>query len=279
MTEANSNIILATWDFTEKAEFALKHAVNSAKALHYEIGLFHIVKKDSEIPAAEEKLIREIDAKYSDLGCTVKPVVHAGNIFTTITDIANDMGAHMIYMGTHGIKGMQKLMGSWALKVIANTKMPFVVVQAPPKNNDLKNIIIPVNFRKENKECVNWALYYSRNFGTKFHILTAKHTDTNFIKGIESNIFFIRKFFNARDIDYDMIEMPNKTEFFKEVTQYGSENNIDAIMVMTTKDIGFADYVLGAQEQYIIANEHEIPVICINPRPPKIGGSFNTAGG
>ena len=53
----------------------------------------------------------------------------------------------------------------------------------------------------------------------------------------------------------------------------------DAILLMTTRDIGFTDYVLGPQEQYIIANNERIPVICINPRPAKIGGGFSASGG
>ncbi|NJK85048.1 MAG: hypothetical protein HC906_02810 [Bacteroidales bacterium] len=48
---------------------------------------------------------------------------------------------------------------------------------------------------------------------------------------------------------------------------------------MTTRDINLADYVLGAQEQHIIANHEGIPVICINPKPAKIGGGFSTTGG
>ena len=35
---------------------------------------------------------------------------------------------------------------------------------------------------------------------------------------------------------------------------------------MTTKNIRFQDYVLGASEQQIIANEAKIPVMCVNPR-------------
>ena len=33
------------------------------------------------------------------------------------------------------------------------------------------------------------------------------------------------------------------------------------------------------QEQYIIANGEQIPVICINPKPAKLGGGFSASGG
>jgi hypothetical protein len=35
---------------------------------------------------------------------------------------------------------------------------------------------------------------------------------------------------------------------------------------MTTKNITVADYVIGASEQYIIANSSKIPVCCVNPK-------------
>ncbi|MCG8697143.1 MAG: universal stress protein [Bacteroidales bacterium] len=274
-----SNIILVTWDFTEKSEYALSQAIEASKTLQSKIGLLHIVKKETEVPQAEEKLRQEIAGKLSHLKDILEVFVITGNIFSTISEKANEIGAELVFMGTHGIKGMQKLMGSWALKVIAHTKMPFIVVQEPFKKNIFENIVLPVNFRKENKECINWATFFSKNFGSKFHVLTAKHTDPNFVKGIESNKFFIKKYFSSRGIDFEMVEMPGKNEFFKEVITYTTDQKFDSIMVMTTRDIGFADYVLGAQEQYIIANEHQIPVICINPKPPKFGGSFSTAGG
>jgi hypothetical protein len=47
---------------------------------------------------------------------------------------------------------------------------------------------------------------------------------------------------------------------------FAQKINADLILIVTTKNITFADYVLGASEQYIIANSSKIPVCCINPR-------------
>ncbi len=40
----------------------------------------------------------------------------------------------------------------------------------------------------------------------------------------------------------------------------------DLILIVTTKSITFADYMVGAPEQYIIANSSRIPVCCVNPK-------------
>jgi nucleotide-binding universal stress UspA family protein len=277
--EQEKNIVLVTWDFTEKSEYAIEHAILAAKRLNAEIGLVHIVKKDSEIKAAEERIDAIISSKYGHITPRPIPIVKDGNIFTTITDLANDMGARMIFMGTHGIKGMQKFLGSWALKVIAHTKMPFVVVQDKPVRDQYRDIVVPLTFRNENKESTNWVNLFAKYFGSHFHFIRAKHTDPNFIKGIESNIFFLKKYFASKGIPFYLESATGDTDFVVEVIEYATKKKADAIMLMITKDIGFADYVLGAHEQYIIANEGKIPVICINPKPPKIGGSFSASGG
>ncbi|NMB71290.1 MAG: universal stress protein, partial [Bacteroidales bacterium] len=64
-------------------------------------------------------------------------------------------------MGTHGIKGMQKFLGSWALKVIVKAKVPFIVVQAPPASDAYKNVVFPINYRKESKEKIRWSSFLS----------------------------------------------------------------------------------------------------------------------
>lgn len=274
-----SDLILVTWDFTEKSVFALEHAVNLAKHIKHDIAIIHIVKRDSEIEGTTKRISGEIMEKFDNTGVQPKVIVRSGNIFSTIAEIAEEIKARMVVMGTHGIKGMQKLLGSWALKVIAGSKSPFIVVQDHPKNETLREIVLPINYRRENKESITWANFFARAFNARFHIFYAKNTDSNFVKGVESNLLFINKYFSQKNIKYEVKSASGTAEFQDEVIQYAKEIAADAIMVITTRDIGFADYVLGAQEQYIIANVEKIPVICVNPRPAKLGGGFSASGG
>ena len=277
--EQYTNLILVTWDFTEKSVVALEHAINIASVINHDIAIIHIVKKESEIKETENKISDAIKEKFENVNVKAKIIVREGNIFTTINELAAEIRARMTIMGTHGMKGMQKVLGSWALKVIAGSKSPFIVVQDSPQTETLKNVVIPISFRRENKECVNWANYFSSRFRTKFYLFKAKNTDPNYIKGVDSNIYFINKFFNSKNIRFEVESATAGEDFAKETVAYAKSINADAILIMTTRDIKFTDYVLGAQEQYIIANAEKIPVICINPRPMKIGGSFSTSGG
>ncbi len=276
--EQEKNIILVTWDFTEKSEFAFEHALLAAKRLNQKVGLVHIVKKESEIEPTKERIREIISEKYPQITSKPELLVRAGNIFSTITEIANDLEAVLIFMGTHGIKGSQKFFGSWALKVIANTRTPFVVVQDKPHNKAYNDILFPINFKKENKESASWLHFFSKYFGATIEFLTSKHKDPNFIKGVESNILFLDKFLSMRGVSFKATKAKGEVDFPVEAIQHAVETKKDALVVVVTKGIGMADYMLGAQEQYIIANEAKLPVICINPKPPKPAGGFSASG-
>ncbi|WP_199221615.1 universal stress protein, partial [Desulfonatronum sp. SC1] len=113
---------------------AVAHAVNLSKRLDTGITLLHIAKKDTEINELEQQLTAE--AQKINETYNVKPacLVKEGSIFKTINQVAHEVEATLIVMGTHGMKGLQKLTGSWALKVIVGSKIPFLVVQEPPKS-------------------------------------------------------------------------------------------------------------------------------------------------
>jgi nucleotide-binding universal stress UspA family protein len=277
--EQEKNLIMVTWDFTEKSMFALEHAVQMNLKLKGEIAVVHIVKKDAEIQDAIKRMAKEIKPKFDDPSLNLNFIARTGTIFHTIGELAAELNALLVVMGTHGIVGMQKLLGSWALKVIASSKSPFIVVQDSPRADVMSNVVIPVYYKKETKECITWAHFFSRKFGTKFHLFRAKYTDSNFRKGLDSNMFFLTKYFNNKMVRFESRTSSGESDFGKETLVYSKEVIDDAIMLMTTRDIGFADYVLGPQEQYIIANNEKLPVICINPRPAKIGGGFSASGG
>ncbi len=54
--------------------------------------------------------------------------------------------------------------------------------------------------------------------------------------------------------------------FAQQTIDFAQKINADLILIVTTKNITFADYMVGASEQYIIANSSKIPVCCVNPK-------------
>lgn len=266
--EENKKLIVVPWDFTPVAEHALAHAVKISRMVGNDICLLHIV--DTSIKAAEEadkkkklqKTIEESSAKYNSV---ITWHISKGSIFTAIADFANDKEASLVVMGTHGMKGMQKLTGSWALKVIVKSKIPFIVVQDPPADQErYHNIVFPIDFRAENKEKLKMAIFMGKYFDSKVHLLVATTTDPSLAKKTKINLNFGVKYLIQNNIEYEIHEVV-KGDFARQTLDFALKINADLIVIVTTKNITFADYVVGASEQYLIANSSKIPVCCVNP--------------
>jgi nucleotide-binding universal stress UspA family protein len=267
--EEHKKLIVVPWDFTSIAEHALAHAAKVSRMVGNEICLLHVVdpkithKEESETTARLNSKAEELGEKYN---MHIATHIIKGSIFRAIADFANDKEASLVVMGTHGIKGMQKLTGSWALKVIVKSKVPFIVVQDPPVTLDrYHNIVFPVDFRNENKEKMKMAIFMGKYFDSKVHILKTLATDRILSKKTNVNLNFAIKYLIQNNIEYEIHEMP-KGDLAQQTIDFAMKTNADLILIVTTKNITFADYVIGASEQYIIANSSKIPVCCVNPK-------------
>jgi len=275
--EEHQKLIVVPWDFTQVADNALAHAVKISRQVGNEICLLHIVDKSIKPKEEGQKKImlkhvaEENGKKYN---MHILSEVVRGSIFTSIADFVNQKGVEdenkkevsLVLMGTHGMKGMQKLTGSWALKVIVKSTVPFIVVQDPPSDQErYHNIVFPVDFRKENKEKTKMAIYMGKYFDSKVHMIVTTTTDASLMKKTKINLNFAIKYFIQNNIEYQIHEVP-KGNFAQQTIDFALKINADLILIVTTKNITFADYMVGASEQFIIANSSKIPVCCINPK-------------
>ncbi len=149
--ENENNLILVTWDFTNISQCALEHAVRISRSIKKDIALFHVVPPkttDKEIEGRKDRMNLVCEETERRFGLRPHIIVQEGTIFSTISKYASDNNAALVVMGTHGMKGSQRLFGSWALKVIVGSSAPFIVVQDKPKTHEkYSNIVFPIDFK------------------------------------------------------------------------------------------------------------------------------------
>ncbi len=264
--ETKKNKILVPYDFTEVADNAVKHAVRFCAILKADLCLLHIVKKDSLIAEQETKLAEAGKKISKEHGIEPITLVRDGTIFKTINQAVADTDSSFVVMGTHGMKGLQKLTGSWALKVIVGSKIPYLVIQAPPNYEDTLKIVYSVDYKTENKEKLKWVEFLSKVFKVKTYLFTSTSKDGVVDSRTKANLVFNKKFLEDKGIEYELSMAKGKVSFQQETINFAQEIDANMILVMTTRDIGFHDYVLGVYEQFIIANSPGIPILVINPR-------------
>jgi len=268
--EQERKSIMVTWDFSAVSYNALKHAIKLAHILKNNIILFHIVNDPTEEDGAKKKLEEAVVEIKKDLGEEVGYFVNHGKIFKEIADFASkeENNVNFVVMGTHGMKGGQKLFGSWALKVVAGSAVPFIVVQDPPRDKDrYTDIVFPIDFKSENKEKLQWAIFLGKYLNSKIHLYKAPILDKNLQKKVNINLNFAIRFLIQNNIEYEIhTSAKSGGKYQKELLAFCKKINADLILITTTKHITKIDYIFGAKEQYLLSNNEKIPVMCVNPK-------------
>jgi len=267
--EQERKSILVTWDFSDVSSHALKHAIKIAGILKNHIVLFHIVNDQAQEEPAIEKLKQTVAGIKKEHGEDVDYVVRSGKIFKEISDYASkeDNKVNFVVMGTHGMKGSQKFFGSWALKVIAGSTVPFIVVQdEPPAKERYTDIVFPVDFRSENKEKLQWAIFLGKYLNSKIHLFKAPINNKDLQKKVNVNLNFAVRFLIQNNIEYEIHSGTKYSIFQKEILTFSKKIGADLILITTTKHITTVDYIFGAKEQYLLSNSEKIPIMCVNPK-------------
>ena len=201
-------------------------------------------------------------------GVPVESVLLQGSIFSEIAQYCHENAdVMMVVMGTHGIKGRQKYFGSYALKVVIGSNVPFVVVQNKPENTErFSDIVFPIDFKSENKEKLQWAIFLGKYFNAKIHLFKSPITDKSLARKVNTNLNFAIRFLIQNNLDYEIHTAKKSTNFSRETLSFAQEIKADMILITTTKHITFFDYLFGAPEQFIMANSSKIPVMVVNPK-------------
>ena len=265
------NIVLVPTDFSEVCANAASQAIDTAKLLNFKVVLLHVVNSETKAYLKEENLPDEtIVKRLKDLadsltdhnGVSVEYLSREGSIFTTISDVANEIGANLIYLGTHGKAGIQHFTGSFALKVVTSSTVPVVVVQKRPINKGYKDIVLPITSDVCTAEKAAWAIYLSKEFKATIHILVIGDAGDLIYESAHE----IARLFDKNGVSYTFKEAEKHSYFSKQTIDYATSSNTDLIMIMTHPDKALTQFILGSYDEEIIFNTTQIPVVCVNPR-------------
>lgn len=260
--------LLVPYDFSEVADSAFEHALVTAKAVDAEVHILHVVAKKDAVREVKEKLDKAIQKAKSVSrvqGIEVVDHVRVGNIFDDISDFALEIGAELIFMGTHGAHGWQHITGSHALKVVTNSPTPFVIVQESKiDDKGYNNIVVPLDLEKETKQKLTLVANMAKYFNSRVHVIIPDETDEYLKHTIRANIVFANKYFGDRGIECTTTLAPS-SGFEKEVVKHAVKVGGDLIAIMNTQKNQLFGALGANHEQYIITNEALIPTLILNP--------------
>lgn len=272
---------IVPYDFTSVADTALDHAIIVAKTADANIYLLHVVGNESKVASSLEKLKGVIENLNTSVEIT--PIIRIGNIFDDIGKVAAEYFSQLIFMGTHGAKGWQHIVGSNALRVITNSNVPFVIVQEKKiKPEGYENIVAPLDLSKTTKQKLVYIAEIAEYFQSKIHIVTMKESDSLLAQKLNENIIIAQKFLEERNIEFTTTIL-DSTGFDKEIVKHAVRVDADLIAIMNLNQQNLFGLLTSNYEQYIITNDAMIPTLIVNPlggnddkfRSPDYGYSFS----
>ena len=266
LKKMKTDTLLVPTDFSEIADNALEHALELAKAIPASITLLHIVRDEDDTLEFTAKLKAKAEEASQRSGVEVNSMVAEGTVYDEIGGVAEDIDAHMIVMGTHGIRGWQFLTGSRALRIITKSKTPFIVVQErPPRVGGFDHIALPIDLAKEEKQKLKYVVEIAKYFDGKIHILSPEHKDEFLANQARRNLNYATDYLNKQEVNFE-IETTNEINDFDRATiRFASKIDADLICIVNHEESAYSMFG-NSFEQKLITNDSQIPVMVINER-------------
>lgn len=257
--------ILVPHDFTKVADNAVKYAVGLASKIKANVDLLHVVKSSKETSAAKSKLQKIADAVTDKpaevaINCHIK----SGSIFTDIASKATELHSSVIIMGTHGSKGMQKLFGSFAIKVIKSTHIPFLVIQDKYTGDDLSKIVVPLDESQESLQVEQITVGFAEMLGSEVHILTEKKIDSNLKLKVAVHSGLLSKQMKEKNIPYVTEVLTKKKGYSTDIVNYAKSQDANLIAFAYHSDHLLPQFDTFAQS--LITNKLGVPVLVVNSK-------------
>jgi nucleotide-binding universal stress UspA family protein len=278
-------VILVPIDFNQKSLVALEQATHIAHILKYEIILLYVLeetgifskllsdsKQEDEILAKIQQKINEISIETEkNTGVPVKPMIAKGRIPSKILEISEMTFAEMIVMGTNSEPEFKKTIGANTHKIIRWSKCPVITINNLHHYNGCRSILLPLDLTIETRQKVTKAIEMAKAFNATIKVVSAlwSKNDTEVLAKLKAQLNQVHNYITERDVkcQSELIESTkNERTLVPIILKYAEEQqDIDLIMIMTQKEVGWIEYFMDSDAQEVIRNSH-IPVMSIAPK-------------
>ncbi|GAB5557176.1 MAG: hypothetical protein SchgKO_13890 [Schleiferiaceae bacterium] len=261
-------------DFTEASVNALKSAYFTGIELgNTTVHLIHIAEEKRE----EKEDLAKLDAlvkAHEVEGVSSQTTVRTGELFEEIKAASELLNIDMVYLGTHGLSGLQYVFGSRALKMVTQSKVPFVIVQEETEQKTVSNIAVPIDFAAEDKQQLDVLAIVANTYNAKVSLFAAHPADEYSANAVKRNVAFAKKHLDSRKIENQVYEAQGSQDFFREFLHFAQEIQADLISMVNHQESGFINLLGSNFDQNIITNDAKIPVIIINPKDLNTSGEM-----
>ncbi|MEO8146486.1 MAG: universal stress protein [Bacteroidia bacterium] len=264
---SNTPRFLVATDLSDAAGKAIDCATMVAKKFNAEIILFHVFEVADVDPYANKLLTsnflnREIKKQLQQNaqqietkdGIKTSCLTKDGELFELIAEAVVETSADMLFVGTHGIKGVQHITGSFIAKAINGANVPVWVVQKESEIKSLEHIFIYVESHRH-KAFQNNMLELALKFNAKLHFV---FTDTPTGFAIVQMVDDLKKKLDGKTLDYNIHHLTEEHNWQKAFIDLAAKENASLLV------INCSGRPIEKYHEEIITNRLHVSVLCLN---------------
>ena len=273
------NILVPT-DFSQSAHDAFEYALHFADKINGQLTLMHVhpAIQSFDVPntyllySDEEKWDAKARERYEELkkeieekGINVPTLLETkmGELIPEILNKDKNEEADWIIMGTHGNKGIWKLVfGSNAASVATYSKAPVVVVPEGYQSEGTYHMVFAVDYTDTNPELLRQAAELAQCFEAK---LTLLHVAWDAAPQFEAQKFqwyeeMIRQDLTYENLSFELLQHPNLQVALRD---YVKLNEVD-MLIMAAKKRNFFQRLFNPSETREMAFQTEVPLLVLH---------------
>jgi len=269
--------IIVGIDFSDNSFNALEHAILIAKKANMSVTMVWVdhIDYSKEIfnidPThrldAVAKRFNELLNKYEGCCNSIDFVVRKGKVYSEICNVADELKAYMIVVGTHGLSGFEEFWsGSNANRIVSASNVPVLTIRGGNDiSQNLDRIVLPLNSTKVTREKIPITAELAKYFNSEVHILglqTSSHADIRY--RIKAYVAQAEDYFKERAIKYRSVFIDSE-QITDDTLEYAKKIKANMIAIMTEQETSTANLWMGPYASQMV-NHSPFPVLSVKPQ-------------
>ena len=261
----NSKRLLVATDLSDASDKAIECAAAIAQKTQSDIILLHIfeiadVDDYAKQMMATNFLSRDIkrqlqeqaDETAKKYSIKTNYLTKDGELFGLIGEVFTETNSDILFLGTHGVHGVQHLTGSFLAKTINNTVKPVWVVQKQTNVKNYENIFVYVD-EFPGQALHSLTLELAKIYKAKLHFV---FTEPNNGYAVTEMVNVVKSTLDDEKIDYSLTfisDQLDKPHHFLELASVKSSP-----LIIVNRDGETSDKHIP-----ILTNKYHIEVVCL----------------
>jgi len=266
--------IIVPVDFSEHSKFAIKVAASLAKKYDAEILALHMLELNQAMITSSEGfhpeqtvfLIKLAEKRFREFldrpcleGLKVTPIIKHFKVFSEVNEVAEENGADLIVMGSHGTDGLKEIfVGSNAEKVVRNADIPVLVIKEEIEDFKVERFAFGCDFQEESLPALQKAKQFAELLSAELELVYINTPGDDFLSHKDA-YERINKFLRKSNVG-QQVEIYNDYSVEKGILNYSETISADIIGIPTHGRRGLSHFFMGSIGEDV-SNHSKIPVV------------------